>query len=61
MTDIVEVKSWGPHRGLGFAVEVNSLETLQRLADTFNVPVILKKGKKEYVFPLGVVWFYYKE
>ena len=49
MVEIIEVKEWTSLKAT-FKVDVKSLEDLQRIAEGFNIPFIVNKGKEYLVF-----------
>lgn len=57
MTQIIVVSKWGSANGLAAAVEVENLRTLELLAEAFNEPIILKKGKNEFLLVHDNVWY----
>lgn len=52
--EVLGIKGGGP--GASGNVEVNSLSDLQKLATSYNEPIILKKGKEYYLFHDKVVY-----
>ena len=49
MAETIEAKHWTTLT-VAFIVDVKSLADLQRIADAFKIPFIVKKGKEYVVF-----------